>query len=351
MSSSVAPAPPAAEAEAIASIVASLERTLAREYPGGTLVQRDAHPRHHGLVRASFEVCPDVPERLRHGVFAAPARHEAWIRFSNGAPRIQEDSKKDQRGMAIKLVGVPGPKLLDDERDAVTQDFLLASAPRFFIRDAASYAAFADAAAKQPAILLLGYFFGWNPLAWRVHEFRALTASLGRAQDLLATRYWSQVPSRLGPHIVKYSARPLDPSPYAAPGVGPGFLRERLAERLAAAPARFEFLVQCFVDDARTPVEDATVEWIERDAPFERVATLTIPVQSFDSPAQLALAEHLSFTPWHSLPAHEPVGGINRIRREVYRAISTYRHERNGVVRREPDSLDIAPDLITSNRA
>ena len=120
---------------------------------------------------------------------------------------------------------------------------------------------------------MFGYFFGWNPFAWRVHEFRALTGSLARTADLLSTRYWSQAPSRLGPHVVKYSARPLDADAGATPGAPPDFLRDRLAARLAAAPARFEFLVQRYVDDARTPIEDATVEWLERDAPFERVAT------------------------------------------------------------------------------
>jgi catalase len=278
-------------------------------------------------------------------VFAAPARYDAWIRFSNGAPRVRPDTKRDQRGMAVKLVGVSGAKLLEDERDAVTQDFVLASAPRFFIRDPSSYAEFAAATARRHAgVHVLAFFFGWRPWAWRTHEFRALTDSLARAADLLATRYWSQTPSRLGPHVVKYSARPLDPTPYGAPGDDAGFLRTRLAERLAAGAARFEFLVQRYVDATRTPVEDATVEWLERDAPFERVATITVPAQAFATPERDALAEQLSFTPWHSLPAHEPVGGVNRLRRDVYRAISQYRHRRNGVAPFEPRTLDPEPD-------
>jgi hypothetical protein len=343
--------PGAAPAESAAShsIVRSLERTLAEQYPPGSLVRRDAHPKHHGVVRARFEVDATVPPALQYGVFAAPARFDAWIRFSNGAPRVQPDTTKDQRGMAVKLVGVHGDKVLEDERDALTQDFLLASAPRFFIRDAASYAAFAEAATRRPAVRVLGYFFGWNPFAWRVHEFRALTGSLARTADLLSTRYWSQVPSRLGPHVVKYSVRPLDPGS-DRPGDTPDFLKERLAARLAAAPARLEFLVQRYRDEGRTPIEDPTIEWPESVAPFERVATIVIPEQRFDSPEQMALAEQLSFTPWHTLPAHEPVGAINEIRRVVYQAMSTYRHGRNGIVRREPRSLDLDAALITPHR-
>jgi catalase len=347
MHSSVPPGSSPDEAGAIAAIVASVERTLARQYPPGTVVRRDAHPKHHGVVRASFEVSADLPAALRHGVFAAPDRFDAWVRFSNGAPRVQPDRRRDQRGMAIKLLGVPGPKVLVDERDAPTQDFVLASAPRFFIRDVASYAAFTEAASKEPAIRVFGYFFGPNPFAWRLHELRALLSSLRPTADLLSTKYWSQVPSRLGPHVVKYAAQPLDPSPWTTPGTGPDFLRARLVERLGEGDAQFQLYVQRYVDDVKTPIEDATIEWRESDAPLEPVAALTIPRQAFDSPDQMALAEHLSFTPWHTLPAHEPVGAMNRTRRVVYEAISRYRHAHNGVPRIEPRSLEIDRVLIT----
>ena len=350
MSSPVRVGTASAEAAAIGAIVASLERTLAREYPPGTLVRRDAHPKHHGVLRASFEVPADVHADLRHGVFAVPGRFDAWVRLSNGAPRVRPDTRRDQRGCAIKLVGVPGEKVLEQERDALTQDFVLASAPRFFIRDLSSYGAFAEAASRPPQIRVLRYFFGWNPFAWRLHELTALASTLSRTADLLATRYWSQVPSRLGPLVVKYAMTPLDPPAWDRPGSSPDFLRERLVSRLSGSAARFALFVQRFVDESRTPLEDATVEWREADAPLERVATLTIPPQQFDSPAQRALAEHLSFTPWHTLPVHEPVGGVNRARRAAYEAVSAYRHQRNGVPRLEPRTLDLDPALFTPNQ-
>jgi hypothetical protein len=127
-------------------------------------------------------------------------------------------------------------------------------------------------------------------------------------------------------------------------------LRERLAASLAEGDAAFELLVQRQRDPVTMPVEDATIEWLESRSPFERVATLRLPAQRFDAPDQMAFAEHISFTPWHSLAAHEPVGGINRVRKAVYQAVSRYRHERNGVVRREPASLDIDPILTTRAR-
>src|SRR5204862_2414146 len=49
----------------------------------------------------------------------------AYVRFSNGTLTIGADDSSPVTGMAIKLVGVPGPKMLESSRNAVTQDFLL----------------------------------------------------------------------------------------------------------------------------------------------------------------------------------------------------------------------------------
>jgi hypothetical protein len=47
---------------------------------------------------------------------------------------------------------------------------------------------------------------------------------------------------------------------------------------------------------------------------------------------------NLSFTPWHALPEHEPLGGINRVRRAVHESLSDFRHALNLVPREEPIS-------------
>jgi hypothetical protein len=331
------------EEEAIHEIAETLARTVRRDYPPPALARRDAHPKHHGCVRANFQVDPGLPADLRHGIFAEPRTFPAWIRFSNGAPHVRPDNRRDQRGMAIKLMEVPGVKVLDDERDAPTQDFVLASYPRFFIRSIADYVRFSRAASKKPAFRVLGYFFGVNPFAWKLHEFRTLAASLQPADNPLSLRYWSQTPYRLGPHVVKYSASPIDAEAPQRPPRSPDFLRAAMAAQLERREARFQFMIQRQVDPAVTPLEDATIEWPETLAPFERVATITIPMQRFESPAQMALAEYLSYTPWHTLREHEPLGGINRTRLVAYRTISRLRHEMNGIPRREPRSLEIEP--------
>jgi len=332
-----------AEDAAIAAIAGMLLASVRSSAAAGAIARRDAHPKHHAVVRAEFRVGTDVPVELRHGVFATPRTYPAWIRLSNGAPRIQADWKRDQRGLAIKLLDVPGRKVLAEEADAPTQDFVLASYPRFFIRSVADYVAFTRAAATRRKSTLFSYFFQGPPWRWRMHELRALLGSLKPAGDLLALRYWSQTAYRLGPHAVKYSVRPIAGEADAAerPVRSPDFLRARLAARLARAPVRLAFLVQRRTDPVSMPIEDATLEWSEARAPFVPVATITIPVQRFDSPQQMDLAERIAYTPWHTLPEHRPLGSVNRTRRTVYQVVSRLRHDLNGVVSREPTSLEL----------
>jgi hypothetical protein len=66
------------------------------------------------------------------------------------------------------------------------------------------------------------------------------------------------------------------------------------------------------------------------------VAQITIQVQEFASPEQPKFCDNLSFTPWHTIPEHRPLGGINRVRKTVYDTVSRVRHELNGVESHEP---------------
>jgi hypothetical protein len=116
----------------------------------------------------------------------------------------------------------------------------------------------------------------------------------------------------------------------------------RNSERhLAGTSASFDLMVQLRTRPDAMPIEDPTVIWDKGAAPFVPVASITTPEQSFDSPEQNAFCENLSFTPWHCIDAHRPLGGINRVRRVVYEAISRLRHDLNGAPRREPTDFTV----------
>ncbi len=162
-------------------------------------------------------------------------------------------------------------------------------------------------------------------------------SSLRRYSNPLAIRYFSVVPSLLGDKAVKYALTPRDVGQAPAPkGPSNDYLREAMADQLASRNAVFDFAVQFQVDPYKMPVEDPGVTWDEALSPFRKVATLTIPSQIFDTPEQREFGDNLSFNPWRCLPEHRPLGGISRARRQVYQALSTFRHESNRAPRVEP---------------
>lgn len=327
------------EDDATTRILNLIQLTLQNDHraQGGPMT-RDAHAKHHGCVRGEFRVNPSLAPELRAGVFATPgASFPAWVRYSNGAGKAQADAKGDGRGMAIKLLRVPGEKLLDSERDAQTQDFLMINHPVFFVRNVEDYIDFTNAsAAGNP----LPFFFpSPNPFSWRLPEFGVVAKITSqKVTDPLALRYWTMTPYQFGQREAKFSARPCAdvklPALRASPD--PDFLRANLRTHLEQADACYEFMVQLRTKPEAMPIEDPTVEWKESDSPFVSVARLTIPRQRFDAPAQMEFCENLSYTPWHSLPEHRPLGGINRVRRAVYEGISKLRHETNRAARSEP---------------
>jgi hypothetical protein len=332
--------PPGEEA-ALARVVELTREKFERDYANVRPALRDQHPKSHGCVRAQFVVGSDVPPELRYGIFAEPRMYSAWIRFSSSSAQPRPDSKRDAHGMSIKVMDVQGEKVLRSERDEATQDFIVANSPVFFCRNASDYVVLASRMLEGK---LLKFFFGADPRDWRVHEFvNMVIATQQKVVNPLQVRYWSQTPFALGPHAVKYSAQPHGTRKDRKPiSDGSDYLEDAMAGQLASGEASFDFTVQLQTDPREMPVEDPTIRWKERASPFRTVATIRIPSQEFTSAARKDFAEGLSFTPWHSLALHRPLGGINRVRGAVYEAISKLRHEMNGVPRREPTAHDAA---------
>ncbi len=311
--------------------------------PNAQPYRRDVHSKTHGLVEATFTVPKDLDPRLRYGLFADPGTHHAWIRFSSGNEYPQPDSTKDARGMAIKVMDVKGPKLLEEDGlpPADTQDFALMNATQFFIRNIDEYNEFTKyLGSGLGARAKYGYFLGGITLdfsKWHLREMMLAEKTLKAPPDsLLNTQFYSVSAFKLGPeNNVKYSALPCkESSPAEVDHSDPNFLRKEMTKRLASGSACFDFMVQFQVPGKNMPVEDTTVEWSESDSPFIPVARIEIPKQEFES--NNALAEGMSFNPWHSLPEHRPIGVMNRIRKAVYLEVSRYRRQMNGVPLCEP---------------
>ena len=320
------------ETEQAAATRAGFQK-LVEDYRTG-YVARGAHAKAHACLRSYFDVLEDIRSDYRYGVFSQPGRrYKSWVRFSNGHYDLKtsNDYKNDARGMALKLMEINGQPLEQSDADSATQDFLMANTPVFFVRNMPDYNYFV----ANPENLKTFFFPGWNPLNWRIRELFAGKRVLSPPPaSLLDPTYYSITPYELGPHNIKFSARPCnkrtDQELIIDENTRPDFLQEQLQEELSDTGACFIFQVQVQqADNDGMSLDDATREWSEQDAPFIPLATITIPKQDFSGAEQAQFCENLSFAPWHSLPEHRPLGQLNRLRRHAYPASSGYRHEQN----------------------
>jgi hypothetical protein len=315
-------------------------RDLAVTRAGQGKPDRALHAKPNLGVVGAFTVLPDLPEHARVGLFAAPATYGAYVRFSNGASARQADGKPDVRGVALKLLGVPGKKLIPGLEDKTTQDFLLIRSPATPFRDADEFVGLVRAAARPWRIPAFAFQIGLGRLFTILGQLRA---GLGeRMTSVATTGYHSALPIKFGPYAVHYALAPqAAPDPGAALPRSFDALGEELAERLRGGPVTYDFRVQFFLDATRTPIEDASVEWKEADAPFLTVARLVLPQQDAASGPAQKIAEKieaLSFDPWHALPDHRPLGNMMRARNHAYR-LST---QARGALP-EPDETEAAP--------
>ncbi|SFI72863.1 hypothetical protein SAMN05421835_101592 [Amycolatopsis sacchari] len=319
------------EDAARAEIVKLMSRFVLREYAPGQ-AQRAGNTKTYGVVRASLEVLDDLPFPVRHGLFARPATYAAWVRFAGPGPLSPPDLEDNGiLSIGVKVVGVPGPKLLDDERH--TQDFTGISAPTFTTPDVVAN------------VKLQRHIGNGTPLWYFLDPRDSHLADLVM-QGLYArthtspleTAYWSCAAYLLGPgQAMQYRFVPRAAGRTRVPWNPPDdYLAQALARTLSTREAEFDVLVQVQNDPLRMPVEHASVIWPERVSPPVRVGVLRLPVQELDPAEQRARADSLSINPWHALPEHRPLGNQNRARREIYRELSALRQDMNDVPHVEP---------------
>lgn len=323
---------PADESAHTEAIIEDAIRVV-EQHRSDTRVLRDAHAKAHGCVKAEVRVRSDLAPQWQHGVLREPGKTwQAWMRLSNGNAYPQFDRVRDARGMGLKLLDVPGDKLLGT---AAEQDFVMFNHPTFFVRDVAQYRQNFAAQAKGEKVM--AFFPSADPRTWELRHLLIALQTLSPAPETpLASTYSSIAPFKLGPQVIKYRVIPAnDQCPAYSPAAQnrelPNFLRNALYQQLSAdrVDACFALQVQAQNPAYYMPIEDPSVAWDEGISPFVTVADIRVPAQDFDNREQNVLCDNLSFNPWHALPEHHPLGGINRLRKAVYEAVSVYRHARN----------------------
>ena len=303
------------EQAVVADFVAFLkEASLARA--GNGPVRRFNQTRSTGCVRAEFTVPDGLPPDLRVGLFAMPGSYHGHIRFANATS--ESDREQDIRGMSIKLTGVPGVNLMPGSTE---QDFVLFSHPVMLAGTAKEFLELLKA--NEARGLRRITYFATHPRS----------AAIGAAAEAhhtchLDIPYFSATPYRFGAgQAVKYVVRPTSPRRSEKPRhLTDSYLLDNMRDHLAQGDATFDFCVQFQTDPKKMPIEDAMVEWDEKDSHYRKVAAIRIPSQAFESFEQMAFAEKIAFNPWNALQEHQPIGGMNRARKLIYTELAKLRH-------------------------
>ena len=330
---------------------------------------RQAHAKSYGLLRAKVAVVDGLAPEYSQGIFARSAEYEAVVRFSNGLAHVRPDAMLGTGcGMGLKMFGVPGPSLLEDERDTGTFDYAFINAPIFFcntIRDYrhVSFKSLPDALMDPVGRRAWLHQFLTDsgtlpPEQWLWDELLAFLSNLHIPwQNLLSYTYWSMGAVRHGDYIAKVRSRPtadsvkqtrhrdVDPKTSREP------FRETLVSEAREREHHFDLQVQLRTDPTRMPVQSTSIEWREELSPFVTVARITIPAQDISQPTNLEASDRTSIMAWRVREAHRPLGEIMRARKEVYQHSSVLRHQLNKQERREPSSpqeaLGLSPKNIT----
>jgi hypothetical protein len=302
--------------------------------------ERGGNTKTHGIVRAEFVVRDDLPEHMRRGIFAEPHSYRAWVRYSGPGPYVTPDI--DDVGfmsMSIKLMSVPGPKLLDDEKS--TQDMLGISTPTFVTPDTRANAQLQHWSLKNAQVF---YFLNFR----ESHILDSIMQLLWTKTQTspLEGEYFSCVPYLLGEgQAMQYSFRPRLKTRTRVPRLPrrppDNYLRDAMVATLAEQDVEFDILLQLQTDPFLMPIENNAVLWPTKLSPRVPAAVLRIPKQTFNSPEQLAFARVLSYNPWHCIPEHRPLGNQSRARKRMYSELSRLRQEMNEVEHYEPTGDEV----------
>ena len=345
------------EEATIAKIVESMSRMNRVAFDKHRHGVRDAHAKSHGILVGTLTVREGLPAHLRQGLFAEPRSYPVVARLSSAPGDLLSDRIPTLRGMALKVLGVEGPKVLPEHREETTQDFLLVNQPVIPFGDVAAYLKAQKVLAQQAEasessqVVAAKLARGVDRVLEAVGVSHETVKAIGAPNHhLLGETFHSMAAMRFGEYIAKLSAAPLSEGVRRLTGQTfdasehPSVLRDLVVAFFRENAAEYELRAQLCTDLARMPVEDASVRWPESESPQQAVATLHFPPQDAYSTARRIYADDvLSFNPWHCIEAHRPLGSLMRSRRQAYEASSRFRHEMNAQPRVEPRDISQIP--------
>ncbi len=345
------------EAQTNQGLIDTITQIQTKVYSDSSHAARGVHAKGHGILIGELRVLDNLSPLLAQGLFAQPATYPVVLRFSTIPGDVLDDSISVPRGLAIKVVGVQGARASGSEGE-VTQDFVLANGPAFpkahpkdFLHTLKLLASTTD---KAPGLkkALSVVMRGAEKALEAVGAQSSTVMTLGGypAVHPLGDEFYSQTPFLHGDFIAKVAVKPFSPELRELSKAPldlkdrPNALREAIVEYFRTGWGEWDLQVQLCTDLKAMPIEDAAVQWPEDQSPYLSVARILIPAQDPWSADRVALVEErMSFSPWHALAAHRPLGAVNRVRRTVYEHAARFRAQHNRAQTVEPRSRDDLP--------
>jgi hypothetical protein len=340
------------EAETVAGLIEAMQHIAATVDEDTGHAHRGVHAKSHGILRGELRVLDNLPPDYAQGLFShAGAAWPVVMRLSTTPGDMLDDKVSTPRGMAIKIVGVPGERLEDGEDD-VTQDFVMVNGPTFQAPTAKKFLGsvklLASTTDKAPGLkkALSAALRGVEKVVEAVGGESATLKGLGghAETNILGETFFTVVPVLYGRYMAKLSLVPVSPELRALKDRPvdlehkPNGVRAAVVDFMTEHSAEWELRVQLCTDLATMPIEDPTVEWTSA---WVTVARLSAPAQAgWTHGLSVLVDDGMQFNPWHCIAAHRPLGSIMRVRRAVYAASARFRAERNRAPVAEPHNLD-----------
>jgi hypothetical protein len=296
-----------------------------KKFMGSANVQRAVFLKTHGCAKGTFEVPANLDPILKVGLFSSAFKRTAYVRLSSDTPPDTADQKNSTVGLSIKILDVPGKKILPGEEEFKTHDFLLQNHPVFFVNNLPDFLSlFSDPPSEitnQP---------GGDALLAKYQHI--LDVDMPKeVKNVMASNYWSTTTYQFGVgRIAKYKVAPCSKGTLTKSN-DPNYLATLMKKDFAAKGGCFDFQVQVRPDDqtGKALTEMATADWDEKV--FKPMTVGRITIQPQDISANALKCENMEFTAWHALPDHMPLGSINKGRGIIYKMLGDYRHQRNGI--------------------
>ncbi len=213
------------------------------------------------------------------------------LRFSTVPGDLLDETVSTPRGLALKLLGVPGERA-DGAEGATTQDFVLVNGPVFGAPDAKHFLKMLKLLATTTD---------------KVEPLKKAVSAVARGSEKVIEAFGDKSGAVIA-HFAQHGGE-------------------------------WELRVQLCTDLASMPVKDASVEWPQAQSPYVSVARIRMPAQlAWSTQRTLAIDDGMAFNPWHALAAHRPLGSIMRARKVAYAAMAKLRAQQN----RQPISEPVA---------